>query len=164
MRNADRIKIACLAQLINVIAPIATNEKGLLRQTIYYPYAWALRWAQGTVLNVLVESPTYDVSELGKVPYLDVAATRNSEDGRISLFILNRDLAKAHTVEINWQDVTPGKVLNSTILTGSDLKAFNTFESPQRVAPQAFDKPSTAGGRTKFEVPARSYSVLQWGA
>ena len=44
MRNADRIKIACLAQLVNVIAPIVTNEKGILRQTIYYPYSWALQY------------------------------------------------------------------------------------------------------------------------
>jgi alpha-L-arabinofuranosidase len=164
LRNADRIKIACLAQLVNVIAPIATNEKGLLRQTIYYPYSWVLRWAQGTVLNALVESPTYEVSELGQVPYLDVAGTLNPEDGKISMFILNRDLSKGHAVEINWQNMMPGKLLNSTILTGSDLKAVNTFESPQAVAPQAFDKPSTVGGRTRFEVPARSYTALQWGA
>jgi alpha-N-arabinofuranosidase len=164
MRNADRIKIACLAQLVNVIAPLMTNAKGVLRQTIFYPYSWALQYAHGSVLNMVVESPTYDVSELGKVPYLDVVGTLNSEDGKVSLFILNRDLTKAHTIEVNWQDKAPGKVLNSTILTGSDLKAFNSFDTPQRVAPQAFDKPSTAGGRTKFEVPARSYTVIQWAA
>src|SRR5436305_730134 len=61
MRNADRVKIACLAQLINVIAPIMTNDNGLFRQTIYYPYSWALQYARGKVLNVMIESPTYDV-------------------------------------------------------------------------------------------------------
>ena len=111
MRNADRIKIACLAQLINVIAPIVTNEKGLLRQTIYYPYSWALQWAHGNVLNLLVESPSYEVSDLGQVPYLDVAGTLSPEDGKISLFILNRDLANRHAVEINWQDSNSSKVV-----------------------------------------------------
>jgi alpha-N-arabinofuranosidase len=164
MRNADRVRIACLAQLVNVIAPIATNAKGLLRQTIYYPYQWALQWARGNVLNMLVESPEYEVSDLGRVPYLDVAGTLSPEDGKVSMFILNRDLSKAHTVEVNWQGITPGKVLNSAILTGNDLKAFNSFETPQRVSPQAFDKPGTIGGRTRFEVPARSYAVIQWGA
>ena len=163
MRNADRIKIACLAQLVNVIAPIMTNATGLLRQTIYYPYSWALRWANGTVLNALVESPTYNVPDLGQVPYLDVAATSSQEDGKISVFILNRDLSKGQTVEINWQNTAPGKLLNSTILTGNDLKASNTFDSPHRVVPQSFDKPTTAEGRTRFDVPARSYTVLQWG-
>lgn len=164
MRYADRVKLACLAQLVNVIAPIMTNPNGLLRQTIYYPYSWALQFARGTVLNLLVESPTYEVAGMGLVPYLDAVATTSTEDGKVALFILNRDLSKSHTIEINWQDKAPGKLLNSTVLTGSDLKAFNTFEAPQKVVPQAFDKPGTAGGRTKFEVPARSYTVIQWGA
>ena len=66
IRNADRVKLACLAQFINVIAPIMTNANGLVRQTIYYPYNWALQYARGSVLNVLVESPTYDVQGYGK--------------------------------------------------------------------------------------------------
>ena len=162
MRNADRVRIACLAQLVNVIAPIMTNAKGVLRQTIFYPYSFALQFARGNVLNLLVESPTYEVSQLGQVPFLDAAGTLNPEDGKVSLFILNRDLNKAHAIEINWQERAPNQVLTSTTLTGSDLKAFNSFEASQRVIPQQFDKPSTAGGRTIFEVPARSYTVIQW--
>jgi alpha-N-arabinofuranosidase len=162
MRNADRVKIACLAQLINVIAPIMTNAKGTFRQTIFYPYSFALQFARGAALNLLVESPTYEVSQLGQVPSLDAAGTLNREDGKVSLFILNRDLNKAHAIEINWQDRAPSQVLTSTTLTGTDLKAFNSFEASQQVIPQKFDKPSTAGGRTRFEVPARSYTVIQW--
>jgi alpha-L-arabinofuranosidase len=164
IRNADRIKVACLAQLVNVIAPLATNASGLLRQSIFYPYSWALQWARGNVLNMLVESPTYDVAEMGRVPYIDAAGTLSSEDGKTSMFILNRDLEKAHTVEINWQDRAPGSVLTATVLTGADLKAFNTFEAPQRVVPQTMDKPLTTSGRTKVELPARSYTALQWSA
>jgi len=162
MRNADRVKIACLAQLINVIAPIMTNAKGSLRQTIFYPYSFALQYARGAVLNLLVDSPTYEAPQMGQVPYVDAAGTLNSADGKVSLFILNRDLNKAHTVEINWQDKAPSQVLNSTTLTGTDLKAINSFDAPKRVVPQTTDKPSTSGGRTKFEVPARSYTVIQW--
>ena len=57
IRNSDRVKVACLAQLVNVIAPIATNESGLLRHTIYYPYAWALKYARGNALSVQFEGP-----------------------------------------------------------------------------------------------------------
>ncbi len=124
IRNADRVKLACLAQLINVIAPIMTNSNGMLRQTIYYPYSWALQFA---------------------------------------LFILNRDLSKAHAVEINWQDQAPARALSSVLLTGDDLKAFNSFDAPQRVVPRTLDKPSITGGRAKFDVPARSYALMQWG-
>jgi alpha-L-arabinofuranosidase len=162
MRNADRVKIACLAQLINVIAPIMTNENGLFRQTIYYPYAWALQHARGRVLNVLVEAPTYDVKGLDAVPYVDAVAT--TEDGKTSLFILNRDLSKAHAVEVVWEDQPQSRVATAQVLTGNDLKAVNGFDAPERVKPQPFDKPSTANGRTRFEVPARSYTVIQWAA
>ncbi len=162
MRNADRVKVACLAQLINVIAPIMTNENGLFRQTIYYPYSWALQYARGKVLNLMVESPTYDVKGLDAVPYVDAVAT--TEDGKTSLFILNRDLSKAHAVEVVWEDQPQSRVLTAQVLTGSDLKAVNGFDAPERVKPQAFDKPATSNGRTKFEVPARSYTVIQWGA
>jgi alpha-L-arabinofuranosidase len=162
MRNADRVKVACLAQLVNVIAPIMTNENGLFRQTIFYPYSWALQYARGRVLNVLVESPTYEVKGLDAVPYLDAVAT--TDEGKTSLFVLNRDLSKAHAVELVWEDQPQSRVLASQVLTGNDLKAVNGFDAPERVKPQAFDKPSTSNGRTSFEVPARSYTVIQWGA
>jgi len=162
LRNSDRVKIACLAQLVNVIAPIMTNATGLYRQTIYYPYNWGLQYARGAALQVLVESSTYEVSGMAPVPHLDVAGTFNNGDGRVALFILNRDLTKAHEIEIVWEDKAPSSVLTSQLITGDDLKASNSFESPKRVAPQDFSKPSTAGGKTKLEAPARSYTVLQW--
>ena len=164
IRNADRVKIACLAQLINVIAPIMTNSNGLLRQTIYYPYSWALQLARGSVLNLQVDSPGYEVSGMGQVPYLDVAGTVSSDDGKTSLFVLNRDLSKPHAIEVNWQDKAPSRALSAVLLTGDDLKASNSFDAPQRVSPRTLEKPSITGGRAKFEVPPRSYTVIQWGA
>ncbi|HEY1465059.1 MAG TPA: alpha-L-arabinofuranosidase C-terminal domain-containing protein [Terriglobales bacterium] len=163
LRHADRVKIACLAQLVNVIAPIMTNENGLYLQTIYYPYSWGLQYANGNVLNVLTESPTYEVSGMGQVPYLDVGGT-NAQDGSVSLFILNRDLSKPRQVEVNWQDKTPGRVMAAHVITGDDLKASNSFDAPRKVAPQELTKPSTTNGKTKFELPPRSYTVIQWSA
>ncbi|HTY93734.1 MAG TPA: alpha-L-arabinofuranosidase C-terminal domain-containing protein, partial [Steroidobacteraceae bacterium] len=84
IRQAARVRIGCLAQLVNVIAPLVTNDKGVLRQSIYYPYAWALRYARGRVLDLRVESETYPISatglqadfaRAGNVPYVDVVAT-----------------------------------------------------------------------------------------
>jgi alpha-N-arabinofuranosidase len=163
LRHADRVKIACLAQLVNVIAPIMTNRDGLFLQTIFYPYSWGLEYARGSVLWVLTDSPTYEVAGMGQVPYLDVVGTM-AEDGKVSLFILNRDLAKARSFEVNWQDKAPGQVLASWVLTGDDLKAVNGFDAPRKVVPQALEKPTTSGGRSKVEVPARSYSVIQWAS
>jgi alpha-N-arabinofuranosidase len=162
LRHADRVKLACLAQLVNVIAPIMTDANGLFRQTIYYPYSWALQFARGAVLDLLVESSTYEVSGFDQVAYLDVAGSLDRSDGKVSLFILNRDLSKAHGVEVVWEDAAPAQVISSSVLTGNDLKASNSFAAPQRVAPQSFRAPAAAGGKTKFEVPASSYTVIQW--
>jgi alpha-N-arabinofuranosidase len=162
LRNADRVKLACLAQLVNVIAPIMTDANGLFRQTIYYPYSWALQFARGAVLDLLVESSTYEVSGFDQVAYVDVAGSLDRGDGKVSLFILNRDLSKAHEVEVVWEDAAPAHVIAASVLTGNDLKASNSFAAPQRVAPQSFRAPAAAGGKTKFEVPASSYTVIQW--
>ena len=162
LRNADRVKIACLAQLVNVIAPIMTNENGLFRQTIYYPYIWGLQYGRGAVLNLLVESSTYEVSGLDRVPHLDVAGAYDANSGKLALFILNRDLSKAHELELIWQDAAPARVPSAFVLTGDDLKATNSFAAPQRVVPRSFAAPATSAGRTKLEVPARSYTVIQW--
>jgi alpha-N-arabinofuranosidase len=162
LRNADRVKIACLAQLINVIAPIMTNANGLYEQTIYYPYRWALQFAKGAVLNPVVESPTYDVPGMEAVPYLDAVSTYDKEAGKIAVFLFNRDLAKSHQVEIVWEDLTPSSVASAVVLTGDDLKAVNSFDAPKNVTSRTLDSPTTSAGRTRFEVPAKSYSVLQW--
>jgi alpha-L-arabinofuranosidase len=162
LRNADRVKIACLAQLINVIAPIMTNADGFFRQTIYYPYSWGLQYARGSVLNLLVESSTYDVAGLDKVGHIDVAGALDQAGGKLVLFLLNRDLEKSHDVEIVWEDAAPARVIAAWLLTGDDLKAANSFAAPKKVAPQPFTAPAASAGKTRLEVPARSYTVVQW--
>jgi alpha-N-arabinofuranosidase len=109
-----------------------------------------------------VQSSTYEVSGLDQVGHVDVAGSLDQAGGNISLFILNRDLSKAHDVEVVWEDVTPARVISASILTGDDLKASNTFAAPRRVVPQSFSTPASSQGRTKFEVPAHSYTVVQW--
>ena len=161
LRKAGRVRVACLAQLVNVIAPITTNRDGFFRQTIYYPYLWALQCARGEVLDLATESATYNVRGAGPVPYIDVSGTMDKESGALTLFILNRDLEKARDVEVVWRETPPQKVKLSQVLTGSDLKAFNSFENPKNVEPRPLDAPK-AGARTMFQVPARSYTVIQW--
>jgi alpha-L-arabinofuranosidase len=161
IRKAARVQLACLAQLVNVIAPIMTNANGLLRQTIYYPYSWALELARGAALELMVESPNYDVSGMGAVSYVDAAGTYQADTGKIAVFLLNRDLTKPREVEIVWEGSSP-RAGDAVVLTGSDLKAANTFEAPTKVTPQKAEKPSGTGGRTTFELPPRSYSAVQW--
>jgi alpha-N-arabinofuranosidase len=160
MRKSDRVRAACLAQLVNVIAPITTSPDGFFRQTTYYPYLWALQYASGSVLDLAVESAAYDVRGGKTVPYIDATGTLDTAGGTMSLFLLNRDLNKARDVEIIWRDTPPKKVRVSHVLTGRDLKASNSFKNPNNVAPESFDPPRIKE-RTLLELPARSYTVLQ---
>src|SRR5258707_47395 len=82
--------------------------------------------------------------------------------GGAASFVLNRDLAKARQLEVNWESKAPTKLSTSLVLTGADLKAVNDFGAPNRVLPKEADKPVITVGRTMIEVPPRSYSVFQW--
>ena len=169
IRRSDRVRLACLAQLVNVIAPIMTNENGLFHQAIYYPYSWALQYARGKTLDLVPVSPAYEISSFrrrafdggGKipVPYLDVSGTIDSESKTASLFILNRDLEKPRDLQVVWQEATPTRVNTCLVLTGSDLKAVNGFDAPNRVVPGALEAPQV-GSRMTFQLPAHSYTVV----
>lgn len=137
VRNADRVKLACPAQLMNVIVPIMTNENGLFRQTI--------------------ESATSEVNGMGQVPYLDVAGTVSAEGGRASIFSLNRDLSQPHSL-----GRTRSRVLAAFVLSGHDLKASNSFHSPLRVPPRLPAQPLLADSSRTLEVPARSCPSSSW--
>ena len=173
IRHSDRVKVGCLAQLVNVIAPIATNEDGILHQTIFYPYSWALKYAYGRALSVQPEGPGYEVATLGRpvedggmpipgfgdVKWVDVAATIDMEGKAAAVFLFNRNLEKPQDVELTWRDATPSAVRQFLTITGPDLKAGNTFADPRRVTPQTLENPK-AGSRMTLQLPARSYSVL----
>lgn len=92
LRHADRVKIGCLAQLVNVIAPIMTSDTGAWRQTIFYPYMHAATLGQGTVLNTIVKSPVYEAKKHGEAPYLDCVVVDNGEKEEVVVFAVNKDL------------------------------------------------------------------------
>ena len=152
-----------------MIAPLVTSETGVLRQSIYYPYAWALRYARGRVLDVRVEAETYPISATGlqadfarsdQVPFVDAIATLDAQNGQAGVLMLNRDLDGDRELVLEWGDVTPTRVLACETLTGPDLTAYNTFAEPRRVAPQRLEAPAP-GSRMTFKLPPRSYTVAQ---
>jgi alpha-N-arabinofuranosidase len=168
MRESGRVRIGCLAQIVNVIAPLMANDQGILRQTTYYPYAWALKYASGQVIDLAVESDTYPIKADGlrpdfardaQVPYIDAALTMDEQRGEAYLFVLNRDLNNERELVLEWQGPAPTRVLNCETITGPDLQAINTFDQPRRVIPQALDAPAPGSSMT-LKLPPASYTVL----
>ena len=169
LRESNRVRIGCLAQIVNVIAPLMTGDQGVLKQPTYYPYLWALKHARGKVLDIRVESETYPIEGAGlrpdfaidaQVPYLDVAMTLDEQRAEASVFMLNRDLENARELELDFQPTGPSRIISCDTLTGPDLKAVNTFENPDRVVPQSLQAVSN-GQKTRLKLPPASYSVLR---
>src|SRR5207344_2131264 len=103
----------------------------------YYPHAWALRYARGRVLDVRVEAETYPITATGlqaefarneQVPFVDVVVTHDAQNRQASVLLLNRDLQGERELVLEWGDVTPTRLVSCETLTGTDLKAFNTFD------------------------------------
>src|SRR4029078_3579309 len=102
-------------QIVNVIAPLVTNQTSVLRQSIYYPYAWSLKYARGRVLDLLVQYETSPIKAAGlrpdfarddAVPYVDVAATLDAPSGQLALFMLNRDLQGESELGLDFRGLT----------------------------------------------------------
>jgi alpha-N-arabinofuranosidase len=172
MRQSERVRVGCIAQIVNVIAPLMTNATSVLRQTIYYPYAWALKHARGQVLDLQVESETYPIRAEGlradfardeQVPFLDVVATRDPKTGQLAVFMLNRDLDSERDLSVDLGDQAATRVISYETITGRDLKAANTFAQPNNVVPQRLEPPKV-GRRMTFRLPPRSYSVAVLGS
>jgi len=170
LRRSDRVRVGCLAQIVNVIAPLVTSDEGLLRQSIYYPYAWALEHARGRVLDTQLACESYGIEAAGlrpdfarddRVPFLDVAVTLDEENGQACVFALNRDLEGERELVIDWRDPAPKRVLLCETLTGPDLKAANTFAEPGKVIPQTMDAPKP-GPTMSVKLPPASYTVLKF--
>jgi alpha-N-arabinofuranosidase len=164
LRNADRVKIACLAQLVNVIAPIMTrNGGGAWAQTIFWPLMDASRYGRGTALRAIVDTPVYDCADYEGVPELDATATMN-DAGEVTIFAVNRSLDEPMRLTVDLRDFAGVRsVLSHEVLHHDDVKAINTEENPDKVAPVSISGGKFDGGMLEIEVPALSWNVIRLG-
>jgi alpha-N-arabinofuranosidase len=121
LKHADRVQAACLAQLVNVIAPIMTEPGGpAWRQTIFFPFAITARLARGTVLRLAVESPTYGAADYGTVPLVDAIATIDDDSGSVAVLLVHRGLDTPITVSIDVGSLGPVQLGESITLADDD--------------------------------------------
>jgi len=160
LRKCDVLKIACLAQIVNVIAPILTSPGGLLKQTTYYPFKLYSQFTRGQSLDVLVKAPVYQVDQIGDVSLIDVAACYDAESGTSTIYIVHRGLEERLPVEINWQERAPETISEIYQLSGLDPKAVNSFEQPGTVMPVKLPGITVKDKTVMVGVPPLSLTVL----
>ncbi len=140
LKNCDRVKVACLAQLVNVIAPIMTETGGRAWvQTIFYPFLHCSLRGRGLALQTQCDCDTYDTPTKSDVPYVESIAVYNDQDDTITLFAVNRSLENECKLELSGFD--SHSMLSHTVLTGNDLKLCNTADAPNAVIPYNADTP-----------------------
>ena len=175
VNHADRVRCACLAQLVNVIAPIMTETGGAAwRQTIFYPFAHMSRFGRGDVLRTISEGETYAATytesvgntdlpaHLPSVPYLKLAAVRTEGNG-LALFALNRDLGQEMRLDVEIGGFPRLTLLEALTLHDADLKAVNTRAEPERVKPGPLTDVQVGEGGLRAVLPPASWSVLRLG-
>lgn len=127
LRNADVVKIACLAQLVNTIAPIMTEPGGRAWvQTIYYPFLYASRYGRGTSVRISIDSPTYACAIGDDIPYVDGAATLSKDKSEVVLFLINRDIANDQDCQILFSNSETFSVVECVSLCGLSVDSVNT--------------------------------------
>lgn len=162
LNNVDRVKIACLAQLVNAIAPILTEPGGgVIKQTIFYPFAQVSALGRGVVLQPLISSPRYE-SVYGDVPVLQLSAVYREEEEEVAVFVLNCAQEEAVELSLDFRSFTAVNPLEHLVLNGPDLKAVNSFAEPDKVVPRPLALPNGEGKLITVELPCLSWNVLRF--
>ncbi len=159
LKNADRVRIACMAQLVNVIAPIMTNPNGgAWAQTIFYPLMQASKFGRGKSLQPIITCEKHDTKSFTDVPLVDAAAVLN-DDGGLTIFAVNRSLDEAAELTLDLRSFGKLTLKEHQVLVHDDLKAVNTEKNPDNVVPKAL-KPEKGA----VVLPKASWNVLRFEA
>lgn len=156
IKHADRVKIACLAQLVNVIAPIMTENGGAAWvQTIFWPFMHASLFGRGTALRCVVDCESYKTTAYGDVPYIEATAVYSGKE--LTVFAVNRSLDEETVLEVELSGFGSPELIEHIKLNNTELKAVNTAAEPHAVKPS----PGAASGMTAT-LENHSWNVLRY--
>ena len=174
LNHADRVKVACLAQLVNAIAPIMTETGGpAWRQTIFYPFADISNLGRGRVLRARLDSPTYTATyydprsaddhrfPMPAVTHVKLSVVHDPEGGHLTVFALNRNLGETMPLDVVLRGFRGLALERATQLRHDDLEATNTKERPEAVKPAPLSDVEVSGERVQAQLPPASWNVIR---
>ncbi len=162
IRQSKVVRIACIAQLVNVIAPILAEAGGeAWRQTIFYPFKFASDFGRGTALDLAVDCPSYDADIAPSVKYLDVAAVLEPNSGVVTFFAINRNGQETIETEISIEGFGNFSSVEHIIINHDDLEARNTKDNKNNVVPAKSEGAELTSSGLNLNLPPYSYSVIR---
>ena len=163
IRRSDVVRIACIAQLVNVIAPIMTEPNGpAWKQTTYYPYYFASIFGRGTALNLGVDVAGYDADVADNVKYLDISGVHDNASNTINFFAVNRHATESVELAIDLKGFGgAARVLDHQVMTHPNLRAVNSLNDQNAVVPKAGSGISVDDGSLTGKLPPYSYQMIR---
>ncbi|MFW6062420.1 MAG: alpha-L-arabinofuranosidase C-terminal domain-containing protein, partial [Planctomycetota bacterium] len=158
IRHADAVKIANLAQMVNVIAPVLTDGDEMLIQTIFHPFEMVSKRREGVSLQILLDGPTYDAPTYGETGYVDASVILDGQ--LLHVFAMNRSVDQPAELEIIISDWDIASLESAELLTGDDPRESNSFDAPENVVPEEFDDVSIREGEAVTELPPLSFVAM----
>lgn len=160
--NCDRVKVACLAQLINVIAPIMTQNGGdAWIQTIYYPYMYCSINGRGTALKHMIKCDTYTTTDQLKVPYIDASVIHNEEKQEVIVFVVNRSLTEDMNIDFCFNGFSEMELIEHVELYSDNMKATNSLVSKE-VEPLQRELNYMKSGSQLVKLKKHSWNMLRY--
>ncbi len=160
IRHADCVKIANLAQVVNIIAPLLTRGPELLVQSTFFPFEMMSKRRDGVSLAPVVSGPTYDSKTYGEAAFVDASAILSPSGEELSVFLTNRSTDSTAPVEVRLADRPLTALVSGELLTGNDPKAENSFDSPEVVVSRPLSGVSFEGGVAKLALPPLSFAAM----
>lgn len=161
LKHCDRVKVACLAQLINVIAPIMVEDGGAWRQSIFYPFMHASLYGRGTALLPVIKSDKYDSKDYTDVPYVDGIAVVSEDETELTIFAVNKDLAEARTLECDLRGFEGFRVVEHITQTHDDKNAVNSLSNQNNCAPKSNGDAKLDSGILSATLSKLSWNVIR---
>lgn len=160
LRKSQVLKIACVAQIVNVISWLHTRREGLLKQPSYYAFKLVSNLARGQALDVQVKAPEVETKLYDAVPALDVSASYDAETQQGAIFLVNRSQTEAVVTDIVWQAGKAVYLDQAWQLAGNDPKEVNSWDAPNRLVAKAIPAPVVDDGRATLNLPPLSFTAL----
>ncbi|MDG2306195.1 MAG: alpha-L-arabinofuranosidase C-terminal domain-containing protein [Candidatus Binatia bacterium] len=158
IRHADVVKIANIAQVVNVIAPIQTRGEDLLLQSIFHVFEMYAKRRTGRALRAVVDGPVYEGATNGRVHTVDASAILDGD--RMHVFATNRSLTETAPLRVDLADRQVAALVDAEIVTGDDPKAENSFENPNVIVPRSFGDVRVDAGAAVAELAPLSVVAM----
>jgi alpha-N-arabinofuranosidase len=161
IRHADVLKIANIAQIVNVIAPILTRGDEILLQSIFYPLEMYARRREGISLQPVLSGPSYEGKTNGEVTLIDTSAILNGDT--LNVFATNRSVDQPSELVIDLSDRPISNLTNGDLLTGPSAKSANSYEHPDLVRTVPISGVTIEDGKARVTLPPLSVAAMTFG-